>query len=474
MIVNDHQAFYKHHNIKRPYFDRLAREGALFDCVYTACPLCGPARRTLLTGLYPHNHGELNNGVDHPYDHELYLDTLKELGYDSYYYGKWHAGEGTALEHGCEGFCYPSYNNPYTKKEYKDYLAKHNLPTPKIKIERSFIGNKWRDIDGLEEGQIIEQNRGWCNEHATGTLLTPKETHEAFFLADLACERLQSIKVLNNGKPFSLRVDFWGPHPPYFPTCEYLNMYNPEEISMYPSFRNDLSDKPSVYHTEENFGISKDEKIIIPNPLPWSEWQKVLQKCYAQITMMDEAAGLILDKLKQLKMNENTIIIWTTDHGDAVACHGGHFDKRSYMAEEVLRIPLAMSWKNVIDSNIVVKTPVCNTDIAPTIIDAIGAKHKNKVDGKSLLPLLREHKINEHRYIVSEGHGHMEDHFARAISDGMWKYVYNKNQIDELYNLKDDPYELKNLVSVDKHSAQLEVLKKALVEWQNNTADEVI
>lgn len=91
----------------------------------------------MLTGLYPHNHGELINDEDHPYDKPVYLDILHENGYDNYYYGKWHAGPGTALDHHCSGFNYPSYNNPYNKPEYKEYLERNGLPEPVIHIEHN-------------------------------------------------------------------------------------------------------------------------------------------------------------------------------------------------------------------------------------------------------------------------------------------------------------------------------------------------
>ena len=143
-LLNDHQAHYRHGwdagpKIQRPHFDRLASEGITFERAYTACPLCGPARRTMLTGLFPHNHKEIHNGTDHPYDREVYLDILSEQGYRNYYYGKWHAGAGTAYDHACEGLSYPSYNNPYNKPEYLEYLAQRRLPEYEVVIQRSFL-----------------------------------------------------------------------------------------------------------------------------------------------------------------------------------------------------------------------------------------------------------------------------------------------------------------------------------------------
>ena len=123
-ILNDHQVNYGHGNqgvrIKRPVFDRFASEGVRFEKAYSVCPLCGPARRSMLTGLYPHNHGELINDEDHPYDKPVYLDILHENGYDNYYYGKWHAGPGTALDHHCSGLIIPAITIPIISRNIRN------------------------------------------------------------------------------------------------------------------------------------------------------------------------------------------------------------------------------------------------------------------------------------------------------------------------------------------------------------------
>ena len=144
-IHNDHQAFYQwqDYDIKpaRPNFDRLAEEGVRFDNAYCAAPLCGPTRRTLLTGLYPHTHKQYHNYTDPPYDHEVYLDTLAENGYDNYYYGKWHAGPGNALDHQCKGFCHTDYGNPYVRPEYEEYCKRKGLPHAEFRVDITFPVN---------------------------------------------------------------------------------------------------------------------------------------------------------------------------------------------------------------------------------------------------------------------------------------------------------------------------------------------
>ena len=99
-----------------------------------------------------------------------------------------------------------------------------------------------------------------------------------------------------------------------------------------------MNNKPEIYKLSHHYPISKNGKLIYPNPLPWTEWQKVLAYNYAQQTLIDEAGGLVLDTLEELGLMDNTMIIWASDHGDAVGCHGGHFDKDSFMPQEMIRV----------------------------------------------------------------------------------------------------------------------------------------
>jgi arylsulfatase A-like enzyme len=477
-ILNDHQAYYRHGwdggpEVRRPYFNKMAGQGITFSRAYCASPLCGPARRTMLTGLFPHTHGEIKNDTNHPFDRDTYLDILAASGYRSFYYGKWHAGPGTAFDHGCEGFSYPSYNNPYTKPEYREYLKEHGLAEPEVLIERSFWPEVLHDgtVNQMKEGQRYSQNRSWCNEHASGILLSPKETHEAFFLANLACMKLKELADSKDRRPFHLRVDFWGPHQPYFPTREFADLYRPEDIPEYGNFRDELKDKPEVYLSEANYPISKDDRLIWPNPLPWDEWQKVLARCYAQITLVDAAGGKVLEALEELGMAENTLVVWTTDHGDAVACHGGHFDKRSYMPEEMVRIPMAMRFPGRIPEGHRSDRLVSNLDVAPTILDAAKLGFPEEVQGRSLLSLTGGQREQWREDLMCETHGHGEDHAGRLLVTDRYKYVANRGQLDELYDLEKDPYELTNLVSDPGYRDVLSDMQARLVRWQRTTGD---
>ncbi|MCR1899563.1 sulfatase-like hydrolase/transferase [Irregularibacter muris] len=481
-IQNDHQAYYRWGwdegtKPKRPNFDQLAKEGATFNNTYCATPLCGPTRRTMLTGLLSHTHRQTHNYSDPPYNHEVYLDTLAETGYQNYYYGKWHAGPGAANDHQCEGYSQTDYGNPYTGQAYADYLERYNLPRAVHHIKKAFEIPEITaqgDFLKLKEGADYQCESFWCGEHAIGVTTTPKETHESFFLAKLACEQLEKLAQDKSGKPFSLRVDFWGPHQPHFPTQEFLDMYQDFDVPEYGSLASDLTGKPDFYHRERNIPLGKDNQIIHPTPLSWNEWKEIVKYCYAHISMIDAAGGMILDKIKELGLDDNTLIIWTTDHGDALASHGGHFDKGSYMSEEVMRIPLAMSWKGKIPSGQVRDEYVSTIDYPVTILDAAGTKFtKNKIHGQSLLPLVTGESDEWREDIMSEtyGHGYGEDIVSRMIVHEDYKYIATKDHIHELYNLKEDPFELVNLIEHPEYADILKDMQERLIKWQSKTDD---
>ena len=116
-----------------------------------------------------------------------------------------------------------------------------------------------REFPALKAGAAYRSERYWCGEHATGITTTPKESHEAFFLADLACEQLDELAAAESDRPFHLRLDFWGPHQPFFPTQEFAELYDPEDIPVYGNFADALAGKPALYWQDPHDRLTDDD-----------------------------------------------------------------------------------------------------------------------------------------------------------------------------------------------------------------------
>lgn len=468
VIMFDHQLYYRHseagNKVLRPCFDEFAKESTLFENAFSVCPLCGPARRTMLNGMYPHKHGQIRNGMT-DITEETYFDILKRNGYDSYYLGKFHAGNGNAQSLGNMGFSAEGYGNPYRLDDYRAYIEERGLTYPRALVEFSetereyFKPGEQADLSGFP----------YLYTYTFGTLLTPSDTHECFYLANRACEVLEDIAKTDREKPFALRVDFWGPHHPYFPSREFLDMYDVDGIDIYGSFDDDLHDKPPIYRFECAESMSKNNRIIYPNPQSEENWKKMLRYAYAQNTMCDAAAGRIIDKLKQLGMYDDTVVIWSADHGDALCSHGGHIDKNCYLSEEMIRVPLAVHNPQG-TSGVLSESFVSNMDIPTTVADFCGGAFTDGADARSLKPYT-EGEAEGRKYFVSESHGHFQNHIARAVCYGDYRYIYNKDMTEELYDLRSDPFELNNLCDSPEYAAVKKQLVAFLDEWRREYRD---
>ncbi len=475
-ILNDHQAYYRHGwdggvRPARPNFERFAAGGVNFERAYTACPLCVPARRTLATALFPHNHGLLTNNQGLPTrDQGIIWPLMSEAGYRCYYYGKVHLGRCTPKDYGCEGFGPEGYGNPYIQPEYHEYLRRRKLPEASFNVAQTL----W---PGIPLGPGYQITRGGASIHATGTLETPPETHESFFVANLAVEKLRQIAAGGVDKPFFMRVDTWGPHQPYFAARQYVAMYDPKKIAEYGNFRDDLADKPTVHRTVMDPPLARDRKLVVPSYYPWSWWAEMLAFCYAQITMVDAAVGVVLDELERLGLADNTLVIWTTDHGDAVASHGGRFDKCSYLSEEVIRVPMAMRWPGRIPPGQVSDKLVSLVDLPATVTDAGGARWLGPVDGDSLLPLAEGGEAGWRDDLMIQTHGHHRELVVgRAIITDRHKYAFyqygGSRKEEELYDLQGDPYEMTNRIADPAARDVLADITGRLEAWRTRTGDE--
>jgi arylsulfatase A-like enzyme len=475
LIITDHQAFFGHNRpgefeYKWPRYEQFAAAGTRFDRAYSVCPICTPARASMMTGQYPSKHGMVWNGEradnqnlpDFRDGQALYSHHLSKAGYRNAYVGKWHCGH-TRLpaDYGIEGWSLPDYGKIYMSDAYRDYAECRGFGEARARIEHHMEMPQW---EGTEV--VLHHPSPWRFMNGSGVLQGPPEAHEEPFVAHLAVEKMKELAA--GSQPWSLVASFWGPHQPYFPSEPFASMIDPKSIPEYPTFRDDLAGRPLRHFYHRDFH-HWDARRWRGN---WPVWQEILARCYGQALQLDAAVGGMLDSLEALGLADNTLVIWVADHGDAAASHGGLWDKASTMTEEVTRIPLAIRWPKGITTPRQIDRLVSNMDVTATLLDAAGVTLPADLDSRSLLPLCQSGSAAPWPdQLVCEHNGHGEDILQRMIVHDRYKYVAALGDGDELYDLVQDPYEVRNLIDSPAHRDAKADLRNRLIAHIRQTKD---
>ncbi|MEE8398961.1 MAG: sulfatase-like hydrolase/transferase [Desulfobacterales bacterium] len=469
LIITDHHAFHKHHRPGEfeyvwPHFDQFTSQGVRFDRAYTVSPICTPARSSMMTGLYPSKHGLIRNtdgGGGFKSDQQLYSHYLAREGYRNAYVGKWHCDHSRLpTDFDIEGWSLPDYGKIYMSDAYGRYAEERGLGDARARIEHNLNHPEWAG-----QTLTLHHESPWYFMNGSGVLEGPPEAHEEQFVAHLAADKIRELA--GGSQPWSLVASFWGPHHPFYPTEPFASMIDPASIPEYPSFRDDLSGRPLRHymHRDLNHPGAKEWK-------DWSIWQKILARAYGQGLQTDAAVGIVLDALDVSGATDNTIVIWCADHGDAVASHGGLWDKASTFTEEVARVPLAVRWPSSFTGDTARNQLVSNMDVTATMLDAAGIPVPEGMDSRSLLPLCgRDSDPDWPDELICEHNGHGERILQRIVMHDRFKYVAALYDGDELYDLREDPYELNNLVDDPEWREVKADLRQRIIEHIDRTGD---
>ena len=338
-----------------PYLDQLASEGINFQRAYTPSSLCTPARASMFTGLYAFQHGMGTNcdlyhslAAELPNPGQLLHKRLIETGYHCGFTGKWHVGtELGPVDYGFEGMNVPGYGDLRQFPAYQAYLRENNLSVGPIKKpifgnqrQKTLIAGEW---DGLLES-------------------TP--TH---FLTNYTIDLLDEFAETRDetGQPFFLTCQYWAPHGPYLPPREYVGRHDRDNIYEWINFQDDYAGKPR--------SIGRFRRDFFPDlPGEWAGWQEIVGLAYDYNSMIDAEIGRLLAHLDQLELTDETIVFFTSDHGDMTGSHGGLLDK-GFMYEEAHRVPLIVRLPGSTMRGVERKELVYNMDIMPTIFDLGGS-----------------------------------------------------------------------------------------------------
>jgi arylsulfatase A-like enzyme len=283
------------------------------------------------------------------------------------------------------------------------------------------------------------------------------------FLAEYTQDMLRrfSEERESSGKPFLIFLSFWGPHVLYHIPEPYSSMYDPGNIEMWPSWKDSLEGKPRVQARRARFNADFSE----------ARWKNMIAKHWGFCSFIDDEIGRVLDALDTMGRREDTVVLFSVDHGNMIGSHGGLHDKGPWMYEETYHIPLMIRAPWLAKPSEVCSRFVYNMDLATTVLDLAGAGIPESHDGRSLVPLLHDPNAEWRDDMMAEFHGHRFLYSQRMIRWKNYKYIFTPGDMDELYDLDADPYELTNRIQWPDHVPVIREGRRRLIRWFDDSRD---
>ncbi len=456
--------------LKTPNMDRLAREGVMFRNAYTANPVCVPARAVFLTGYSPVNVRVEGNGdyesKDVP-DVPTFDSILKEHGYAAEYYGKWHTPyqfadcyDNIVKAVGSVGNSGEGRNQI---KAYQNWLVSRGVMPKEPGNGELFSSRNQRpytpihlDMSDEKASQSTEEKMKLKVAQVTqyGRVDLPPRVSYAAFTADETLEALDRL----NGAPFTLTCSFDPPHPPTLVQEPYYSMYPPETIPVPGSINDSMKDSP--YKDRSN----DDDQVHYRDAKDVQEMRSIY---YGMVREIDDLIGEILDKLDALGIADDTLVIFTSDHGEMLGDHGMHSKMIFY--EGSVHVPLLMRFPGRINPGTVIENPVSTMDLFSTILDYMGMTYPAS-DGITLRRVIDGRKIQRDEVVSYSLGGNRPNYMIRIDNlKLMMAQVHDSKNVDALYDLEADPLEMRNLIvspiAPEKNRMQAEMMKARLIEW---------
>ncbi len=470
IIMTDQQqatslGLYGNVDVRTPALERLAANGILYRQAYTAHPLCVPSRAAFWTGRWPHSTGVRTNEIPLPTSEIDWATLLLDRGYSAALFGKNHVFRGEQLE-----------------RFAAVWEAGHGGP-----VARG--GTRVRSTP-LPKNAMPQ---GWASgthapRYATATLDNTPDDSTTALLAGQCIDFLTARA--DDQRPFLAWLSIPDPHEPYQAAEPYASMFDPDGITMPPWRDDEFADKPErqqVFH--ELFGFAD---------LPDRRFREVRAMYYGMIRQVDDYLGRVLDVLEARGLAENTIVVFTSDHGDYAGEHR-LLGKSNAFYDCLTRVPLILSWPGHLPAGEQRDELVSLADVMPTMLGLLGIEVPAAVQGQAM-PGTLPHAPEARRAVFCEygaggpsvtlehvralppearsgagwpllrereAHGH-----GKMVRTHRWKYVHDvTGEVDELYDLEADPWELQNLATLPDHAAVVAEMQRILVDWLLETED---
>ncbi len=475
----DYLSCFGHPKLHTPNLDRLASRGVIFDRAYVQSPVCGPSRMSYYTGRYVHSHGASWNFVPLKAGEMTIGDHLRPLGVQSVLVGKTHMRADYAgmsrlgidpesrigvriAECGFDPYERDDGIHPYSGHDpnpsYNRYLE-----------EQGFGGDnpweRWANTGVDAEGK---ERSGWFLKYSALAARVPDEHSETPYITRRAMDFMREA----GDQPWCLHLSFIKPHWPYIVPEPYASMYGADDVLPVVRSEAEREHPHPVYaammkhRVSQTFSRDGVREAVIPAYM-------------GLIKQIDDQLGLLFDHMEANGLMDNTMIVFTSDHGDYLGDHW--MGEKDLFHDPVIRMPLI-----IVDPDEradATRGTRCQhlveaVDIAPTLLDAYGGVPVPHVfDGRSLRPLLfgetpaawRDYVVSEYDFAFQDSRIDLDvapiDSWMRMIFDGRWKYVLFENFRPMLYDLEADPNEFHDLGADPAFEDVRERLHEALFKW---------
>ncbi len=405
--------------IRTPNIDALAENGVRFDSAFTAATVCVPSRQSILTGQYPSKHGAKGNGSAIPEGTATFVSSLHDAGYQTAALGKMHFYPPYA-DYGFDAMELAEQHGP--GRYMDDYHAY---------LDEIGLFDTWDEWDQVEEKRKTAPTHYW-EQYGGQVSDIPEEHYHSTWITD---RTLEFIETRDTNRPFFAWMSFIKPHHPFDPPAPYDQKYNPEDIPL-PQPQTGWQDKPLLkrYHDPR-------EAFFDTRNMTEDELRQIITLYYGTIEHIDLQVGRILDYLKQSNLMDNTVIVFTSDHGDYLGQFGLFLKHPNLPYDGLAKAPLIISGADVSKST-QTDTLTSLVDLAPTFISLAKSDKLRRTQGMDLSSILSGNIQDSDREAIycESGDG------ALGVITASHKSIYDpQRQITEVYDRQNDMLEQNNI-----------------------------
>ncbi len=463
LITSDQQHFNTlgafNPEIYTPHLDRLIREGTSFQRAYCPNPTCTPTRASIITGMYPSQHGAWSLGTKLPEGTPTLGDALMDAGYRTALIGKAHfqplrsseayrSIESYPILHDFEFWkAFNQSHTPWYGFEHCELARNHTDEAHVGQHYALWLEEKgcrhWRDYFRKPTGRLEhEKERAWA---------IPESLHYNNWIFERTSRLMEDYT--NDREPFFLWASFFDPHPDYVVPEPYYSMYDPKALTLKKLFDGEHAQNPPHFaKTQEanaDFTAYQESGYYTHGMHEHLQSEEKLRKqlaiYYGMVTMMDKYIGKILDKLEALGIADETIVVFTSDHGHFIGQHGLSA-KGPFMYEDMIKVPLIVRYPNIVPADKTSRALQSLVDLAPTFLSFAGEYIPRRMTGIDQSGVWLGQNDAARTHILCEDHHEPTTIHLKTYVDAQYKLtVYYNHMYGELFDLEQDPDELNNL-----------------------------